>query len=76
MTMGVLRLSDILKTVLAGETVTIPSSIGMSKFYRKTIEDYVLQHTIEPIRIEIAPGHTHIIVKKQPRPAPIENLDV
>lgn len=74
--LGVLRLSDMLRTVLAGETVKVPVTIGMSKFYRKEIEQYVLKNTIEPIMIAISPDHSYIAIKKIPPPAPIENLDV
>lgn len=74
MTIGVLRLSDVLKTVLAGETVKVPATIGMAKFYRKEIEKFVIENTTEPILIAISPDQSHIVVKKYPQPLPIEDM--
>lgn len=73
---AVIRLSDILRTVLAGETVTVPATIGMAKWYRKEIEKFVLETTTEPILIAISPDSSHIVIKKYPHPVlPIEDLD-
>lgn len=75
MPLVVARLSDVLTAVLAGEIVKLPVTIGMSKYYRKEIETFMLQNTTEPIRIEISPDQTFIRIMKQPRPRPIEDLD-
>jgi hypothetical protein len=74
MNIGILRLSDMLMMALAGETVKVPATIGMAKFYRNEIEKFVLENTTEPILIAIAPDHSHIVVKKYPAPLPIEDL--
>jgi hypothetical protein len=71
---AVARLSDMLRAVLAGETVKVPTTVGMSRFYRKAIEDYVLKNTVEPIQIVIAPDQSYISVRKIPQPLPIEDL--
>lgn len=71
----VARLSDVLTAVLAGGVVTLPCTVGMSKYYRKEIKTYMLQNTTEPIRIEIAPDQSYIRVMKQPQPRPIEDLN-
>lgn len=70
----VMRLSDVLKTVLAGESVKIPCTIGMAKFYRKEIEKFLLEATTEPIAIIISPDSRSITLKKYPKPLPIEEL--
>ena len=75
MTTVIARLSDVLKAALAGETVKVPATIGMAKFYRNEIEKFVLQNTTEPILIAIAPDHSHVIVKRYPHPVlPIEDM--
>jgi hypothetical protein len=71
---GILTLSDALKTVLSGTVVKVPCTIGMSKFYRQEISDYVLKHTTEPIMIAISPDQSYITIKKIPQPLPIEDL--
>lgn len=71
---GIITLSDALKTVLAGTAVKVPCTIGMAKFYRKEIEEYVLKHTTEPILIAISPDQSYITIKKIPQPLPIEDL--
>jgi hypothetical protein len=74
MTTIIARLSDVLKAALAGETVKVPATIGMAKFYRSEIEKFVLQNTTEPILIAISPDHSHVIVKRHPQPLPITDL--
>jgi hypothetical protein len=74
MTTIIARLSDVLKAALAGETVKVPATVGMAKFYRSEIEKFVLQNTTEPILIAISPDHSHVIVKRHPLPLPITDL--
>jgi hypothetical protein len=75
MTLTVARLSDVLKAALAGETVKVPVTIGLAKFYRNEIEKFALETTTEPVSIVISPDNKHIVVKKYPQPLPIEDLD-
>ena len=63
-----------LKAVLAGETIKVPCTIGMSKYYRSEIHKYILEHTVEPILIAISPDQRYLTLKKHPQPLPIEDL--
>ena len=69
------RISEVIEEVLAGKVVRVPTTIGLTKYYRKQIEEYVIANTTEPILIAISSDQSFIQVQKYPHPIkPISEL--